>query len=208
MSRRFLLADWQGVLKDGWRSPQVLLLVFAASIPHRLRAVVRADQQLRGRCRELHRPGARDSRIRARDPRFSRLHRGLHASHLAPADLRHPRPHHPGPGGGAHRSASHGLGPLFHHDPDVHGLSLPRDHGTVALDAVDIEGGTPARPGPHGGRGGRRVPRRLRTRLRRLRVPGSILLDRLPHRRNGHPGTSACSAGCSSRVSANRASRP
>ena len=26
-------ADWQGVLKDGWRSPQVLLLVLAAAIP-------------------------------------------------------------------------------------------------------------------------------------------------------------------------------
>jgi hypothetical protein len=26
-------ADWQGVLKDGWRSPQILLLIFAASIP-------------------------------------------------------------------------------------------------------------------------------------------------------------------------------
>ena len=28
-----LHADWRGVLKDGWRSPQVLLLVLAASIP-------------------------------------------------------------------------------------------------------------------------------------------------------------------------------
>ena len=28
-----LLDDWSGVLKDGWRSPQVLLLLFAASIP-------------------------------------------------------------------------------------------------------------------------------------------------------------------------------
>ncbi|MBC6440534.1 MAG: MFS transporter [Rhodospirillales bacterium] len=28
-----LFADWHGVLKDGWRSPQILLLVFAASIP-------------------------------------------------------------------------------------------------------------------------------------------------------------------------------
>ena len=26
-------ADWHGVLKDGWRSPQILLLIFAASIP-------------------------------------------------------------------------------------------------------------------------------------------------------------------------------
>ena len=33
MSRRFLFGDWQGVLKDGWRSPQILLLIFAASIP-------------------------------------------------------------------------------------------------------------------------------------------------------------------------------
>ncbi len=28
-----LLADWQGVLDEGWRSPQILLLIFAASIP-------------------------------------------------------------------------------------------------------------------------------------------------------------------------------
>ncbi len=28
-----LFADWRGVLKDGWRSPQVLLLILAASIP-------------------------------------------------------------------------------------------------------------------------------------------------------------------------------
>ena len=28
-----LLDDWSGVLKDGWRSPQILLLLFAASIP-------------------------------------------------------------------------------------------------------------------------------------------------------------------------------
>ena len=27
------LADWHGVLKDGWRGPQILLLLFAASIP-------------------------------------------------------------------------------------------------------------------------------------------------------------------------------
>lgn len=27
------LADWSGVLKDGWRGPQILLLLFAASIP-------------------------------------------------------------------------------------------------------------------------------------------------------------------------------
>jgi len=31
--RLSLFADWQGVLKDGWRSPQILLLIFAASIP-------------------------------------------------------------------------------------------------------------------------------------------------------------------------------
>ena len=31
--RLALLDDWSGVLKDGWRSPQVLLLLFAASIP-------------------------------------------------------------------------------------------------------------------------------------------------------------------------------
>ena len=31
--RRRLFRDWQGVLKDGWRSPQILLLIFAASIP-------------------------------------------------------------------------------------------------------------------------------------------------------------------------------
>ena len=29
----FVLADWRGVLKDGWRGPQVLLLILAASIP-------------------------------------------------------------------------------------------------------------------------------------------------------------------------------
>ena len=29
----FLSADWRGVLKDGWRSPQILLLVLAAAIP-------------------------------------------------------------------------------------------------------------------------------------------------------------------------------
>ena len=28
-----LLADWHGVLAEGWRSPQILLLLFAASIP-------------------------------------------------------------------------------------------------------------------------------------------------------------------------------
>ena len=28
-----LLADWHGVLDEGWRSPQILLLLFAASIP-------------------------------------------------------------------------------------------------------------------------------------------------------------------------------
>src|SRR5690606_21650589 len=28
-----LLADWRGILKDGWRGPQILLLIFAASIP-------------------------------------------------------------------------------------------------------------------------------------------------------------------------------
>ena len=28
-----MLDDWSGVLKDGWRSPQILLLLFAASIP-------------------------------------------------------------------------------------------------------------------------------------------------------------------------------
>ena len=33
MSRRFFFGDWQGVLKDGWRSPQIILLIFAASIP-------------------------------------------------------------------------------------------------------------------------------------------------------------------------------
>ncbi len=33
MRSRYLLRDWQGVLKDGWRSPQILLLIFAASIP-------------------------------------------------------------------------------------------------------------------------------------------------------------------------------
>ncbi len=33
MRSRHLLRDWQGVLKDGWRSPQILLLIFAASIP-------------------------------------------------------------------------------------------------------------------------------------------------------------------------------
>ncbi len=33
MAGRFLLADWQGVLRHGWRSPQILLLIFAASIP-------------------------------------------------------------------------------------------------------------------------------------------------------------------------------
>ena len=27
------LADWSGVLKDGWRGPQILLLLFSASIP-------------------------------------------------------------------------------------------------------------------------------------------------------------------------------
>ena len=31
--RLALLDDWSGVLKDGWRSPQILLLLFAASIP-------------------------------------------------------------------------------------------------------------------------------------------------------------------------------
>ena len=32
--RRFaLLDDWSGVLKEGWRSPQILLILFAASIP-------------------------------------------------------------------------------------------------------------------------------------------------------------------------------
>ena len=31
--RLALLDDWAGVLKDGWRSPQILLLLFAASIP-------------------------------------------------------------------------------------------------------------------------------------------------------------------------------
>ena len=31
--RLSLLDDWSGVLKDGWRSPQILLLLFAASIP-------------------------------------------------------------------------------------------------------------------------------------------------------------------------------
>ena len=33
MRSRYLLRDWQGVLKDGWRSPQIMLLIFAASIP-------------------------------------------------------------------------------------------------------------------------------------------------------------------------------
>ncbi|MBM3524633.1 MAG: MFS transporter [Alphaproteobacteria bacterium] len=28
-----LLADWHGVLKDGWRGPQILLLLFAAALP-------------------------------------------------------------------------------------------------------------------------------------------------------------------------------
>ncbi len=28
-----VLDDWSGILKDGWRSPQILLLLFAASIP-------------------------------------------------------------------------------------------------------------------------------------------------------------------------------
>ena len=31
--RLALLDDWSGVLNDGWRSPQILLLLFAASIP-------------------------------------------------------------------------------------------------------------------------------------------------------------------------------
>ena len=31
--RLAILDDWAGVLKDGWRSPQILLLLFAASIP-------------------------------------------------------------------------------------------------------------------------------------------------------------------------------
>ena len=31
--RLALLDDWSGVLKDGWRSPRILLLLFAASIP-------------------------------------------------------------------------------------------------------------------------------------------------------------------------------
>ncbi len=31
--RRVLFSDWQGVLKDGWRSPQIMLLVLAGSIP-------------------------------------------------------------------------------------------------------------------------------------------------------------------------------
>ena len=33
MRRLAILDDWSGVLKDGWRSPQILLLLFAASIP-------------------------------------------------------------------------------------------------------------------------------------------------------------------------------
>ena len=33
LRRLALLDDWSGVLKDGWRSPQILLLLFAASIP-------------------------------------------------------------------------------------------------------------------------------------------------------------------------------
>ena len=31
--RNLLLADWSGVLKDGWRSPQVMLLLLAAAFP-------------------------------------------------------------------------------------------------------------------------------------------------------------------------------
>ena len=33
MHRLAILDDWSGVLKDGWRSPQILLLLFAAALP-------------------------------------------------------------------------------------------------------------------------------------------------------------------------------
>ena len=132
-----LLDDWSGVLKDGWRSPQILLLLFAASIPIAFETwsvlinnFVVEKAQFTGReigmlqgLREV--PGFLAFTVVFmlliwRQQTFAILSLALMGVGVAlvgflPADL----------------------GDLFHHHSDVHGLPLPGDHGAVPRHAVD-----------------------------------------------------------------------
>ena len=175
MRRLAILDDWSGTLKDGWRSPQILLLLFAAASSHRLRDLVGPYQQLRGREGRVHGPRDRHPPGPAGSTGLPRVHRRLHAARLAPADLRDPVPRGDGGRGRPRRLPALGVGDLLHDGADVDRLPLPRDHGAVPRHAVDEHARASRGARPHEGDRRARRARHLRPRLRRV-DPGRALL--------------------------------
>ena len=188
MRSRYLLRDWQGVLKDGWRSPQVLLLIFAASIPIAFEPwsalinnfavdVVNFTGLERGileSVREI--PGFLAFTVVYmllvwRQQTFAILALSVLGLGVALTGLL------PTVWGLYFTTMVMSTG--FHY--------LATMEQSLSMQWTSKEQ-LPLVLGAHGRRGCRRIPGRLRPGLCRIRVPGFTLLDRLPDFRNGHSG--------------------
>ena len=183
-----LHADWHGVLKDGWRSPQILLLILAAAIPIAFEpwmviinnfavekvAFTGLERGILESVREI--PGFLAFTVVYllliwRQQTFTILALTLMGLGVALTGL-----------------PTCGLGYLFHDAPDVDRLPLPRHHGAVTLHAMVDEAGATAGAWPHGGCGVGGLASCLWSRLCRFRVPGVALLGCLPDRGESEHG--------------------